>query len=245
MGGGYANVISIPTLGGDSTVKAVAGALFKPKGAGPFPAVIYMSGCAGLDVPADRAQQKAVIDHDVAGGKAVLILDSLTPRGMPNGVCGRASDLSLFFTRADDAYAAQKVLATMPEIDARHIFLQGYSHGANAAMLAAAPIMAAKHGGAVFAGVIAYYPYCGPRMAFAAPTLILAGAKDDWTPAARCEAIKDRPNVELVVYPGATHAFTMPLDQPIAFHGHPIAYDEKATRDAEVRADAFIAARLR
>jgi hypothetical protein len=50
MGGGYTNVIPIP-VDGDPHVKAIAGALFEPEGAGPFPAIISMSGCSGLDSP--------------------------------------------------------------------------------------------------------------------------------------------------------------------------------------------------
>jgi hypothetical protein len=49
MGGGYTDVIPIPV--DDPETKAIAGALFKPAGAGPFPAVVYMSGCGGLENP--------------------------------------------------------------------------------------------------------------------------------------------------------------------------------------------------
>ena len=245
MSGGYTNVIPIPVPENDPQVKAVAGALFKPEGAGPFPAIIYMSGCAGLGIPPDMAQQKMVINHYVAQGKAVLILDSLTPRGMPNGACDRTDAMTVYQRRADDAYSAQKALAAMPEIDAKGIFLQGYSHGANSAALAVNPQVAEEHGGNVFAGVVAFYPYCLDTMAFSAPTIILDGDKDDWTPSSLCEAIKDRPNLELAVFPGATHGFTMPMDQPFEFMGHHIAYDEKATKDAEARADAFLAAHLK
>jgi dienelactone hydrolase len=245
MGGGYTNVIAIPVPENDPQVKAVAGALIKPEGAGPFPAIIYMSGCAGLGIPPDVAQQKMVVDHYVAQGKAVLILDSLTPRGMPNGVCDRVGEMNIYRNRAKDAYSAQKALAAMPEIDGRHIFLQGYSHGANAATLAVDPKTVEEHEGNVFAGVVAYYPYCVDNMAFSAPTIILVGDKDDWTPAARCEAIKDRPNLELIVVPGATHGFTMPMEKPVDYMGHHIVFDENATRDMLARADAFIAAHMK
>ena len=177
MGGGYTNVIPIPVPENDPQVKAIAGALFKPEGKGPFPAIIYMSGCAGLSIPPDMAQQKAVIDHYVAQGKAVLILNSLTPRGTPNEVCDRTAEMSIYMHRADDAYSAQKALAAMPDIDGKRIFLQGYSHGANAATLAVNPKVVQEHGGNVFAGVIAYYPYCVNDMAFAAPTIILDGTR--------------------------------------------------------------------
>ena len=38
IGGGYTNVIPIPV--NDPSVKEIAGALFRPQGAGPFPAAI-------------------------------------------------------------------------------------------------------------------------------------------------------------------------------------------------------------
>ena len=85
MGGGYTDVISIPV--NDPAIKAIAGALFKPAGAGPFPAVIYMSGCAGINSPLERAQHKATIDHLLSKGVATLIIDPFTPRNEPEGVC--------------------------------------------------------------------------------------------------------------------------------------------------------------
>src|SRR5215475_9356422 len=56
IGGGYTNVTAIPV--NDPAIKAISGALFKPAGAGPFPAVVYLIGCAGLDPPPIRAQLK-------------------------------------------------------------------------------------------------------------------------------------------------------------------------------------------
>ena len=49
IGGGYTNVTAIPV--NDPAIKAISGALFKPAGAGPFPAVVYIIGCAGIDPP--------------------------------------------------------------------------------------------------------------------------------------------------------------------------------------------------
>ena len=53
MGGGYTNVIAIPV--DDPKTKAISGALFKPEDAGPFPAVIVMPTCAGVDLPKRRS----------------------------------------------------------------------------------------------------------------------------------------------------------------------------------------------
>ncbi len=245
MGGGYTNVIAIPVPENDPQVKAIAGAHFTPEGAGPFPTVIYMSGCAGLGIPPEVAEQKMVINHCVAQGKAVPILNSLTPRGMTEGVCDRISEMSIYLHRADDAYAAHTALATMPKIDSKRVFLQGNSHGANAATLAVNPKIVEEHGGNAFAGVVAYYPYCVDDMAFSAPTIILDGDKDNLTPSRLCEAIKGRDNLEVVVYPGATHSFTMPMEQPVEYMGHHMVYDSKAAEDAQARVDAFIAAHMK
>jgi hypothetical protein len=56
IGGGYTNAIAIPV--DDPTTKNISGALFKPRGAGPFPAVVYMSGCIGLNFPPEMALER-------------------------------------------------------------------------------------------------------------------------------------------------------------------------------------------
>ncbi|HEV7479275.1 MAG TPA: dienelactone hydrolase family protein, partial [Roseiarcus sp.] len=92
------------------------------------------------------------------------------------------------------------------------------------------------------AGIIAYYPYCMATQS-SAPVLILIGDKGDWSPAALCQAIKDKLNTEVVVYSGATHSFAY---QPgIDYLGHHMVYDEGATRDAQHRADAFMDSHLK
>jgi hypothetical protein len=48
IGGGYTNVTAIPV--NDPAIKAIGGALFKPAGAGPFPAVVYSPGAPGSTV---------------------------------------------------------------------------------------------------------------------------------------------------------------------------------------------------
>ncbi len=243
MGGGYANVIPIPV--DDPNVKAIAGALFKPEGAGPFPLVIYMSGCAGIDIPPDRAMQRLLIDQLRYEGIATLIVDPFTVRHEDQGVCDKVgSGPEVFIRGAKDVAAARKLVAAMPEIDQKHVFLQGYSYGAIASLIASDAKNPASATLGV-AGVIAYYPYCASDAERSVPTLVLVGDKDDWTPAKLCEAIKDKPNMDVVVLPGATHGFAMPMDKPIDYLGHHIAYDEKATKDAEARADAFIAAHMK
>jgi dienelactone hydrolase len=49
----------------------------------------------------------------------------------------------------------------------------------------------------------------------------------------------------MVVYPGATHAFSMRFAKPFDFAGHHLAYDDASTKDAQERAEAFVAAHLK
>jgi dienelactone hydrolase len=128
----------------------------------------------------------------------------------------------------------------MPDIDPNRIFLQGYSSGAGASLFAVDPKTPGADD-AKIAGVIAYYPYCLPTEA-SVPVLILVGEKDDWTPASLCLAMKGRPNIEIVVIPGATHTFNMRYTGE--YLGHSLVYDEKATLGAQQRADAFMDAHM-
>lgn len=78
MAGDYSAVERIPV--DDPQARAVTAALFMPQGAGPFPAVIVLSGCAGVgpDVPVVK---RLLADYGPAG-VAVLVLDSFTARGI-------------------------------------------------------------------------------------------------------------------------------------------------------------------
>jgi dienelactone hydrolase len=246
IGGGYTNAIPIPV--DDPATKAIAGALFKPAGAGPFPAVVYMSGCYGLNSPSELALERSVIDHLLARGVATLIVDPFTPRNEPEGVCANLNEKTFvqYATRGgNDAVAALKAVKAMPDIDPNRVFLQGYSFGAISSLFATDTKTPGAHD-AKIAGLIAYYPYCYDNVEFSAPTIVLIGEKDDWTPAALCQAVKGKPNLEEVdVYPGAYHGFVSPMGQPIDYLGHHIAFDVKDTLDAQQAADAFMAKHLK
>ena len=245
IGGGYTNVTAIPV--NDPAIKAISGALFKPAGAGPFPAVVYMIGCSGLNPPPIQAQLKSDIDHMHAKGMAILVVDSFTPRNEPEGICANLNGekAGQYFVRGgNDALAAVAVVKAMPDIDAKRIFLVGFSYGAISALQAIESKNAASQNVGV-AGVVAYYPFCYDGVDPSVRTLVLIGENDDWTPAAKCQAVTGKTNFELVVYPGATHVFNMPSEKPLDVLGHHLVYDEKATQDAQKRADAFMAAQTK
>ena len=245
MGGGYANVIPIPV--DDPQVKAIAGALFKPEGAGPFPGVVYMPVCGGLLWEEELAVEKRVAEHLLLSGFAVLIVDPYTPRNEYGGVCTKAGLEGEEMARriavrgAYDGLAGARALAATPGVDPKRIFLHGYSQGAVNVLGAVDAALPPKYEAKV-AGVVAYYPYCFEGIRPLVPTLVFVGDKDTLTPASLCQAVKD-PNLEVVVYPGATHGFAMP--EGMEFGGERFIHDEGATRDAEQRADAFMAAHMK
>jgi dienelactone hydrolase len=247
IGGGYKDVIAIPV--DDPTTKAIAGALFKPAGKGPFPVVVYMSGCYGLGLnnPPELVLERTAIDHLLAKGVATFIVDPFTPRNEPEGVCAKLNNdtLAQYFTRGgNDAVAALKVVKSLPDIDPNRVFLQGYSFGAISSLFAVDPNTPGAHD-AKIAGLIAYFPYCYDKVASSVPTLVLIGEKDDWTPAALCQKVSDKPNFEVAVFPDSYHGFVTPMGKAMEYLGHHIAYNEKAALDAQVRADAFLDTHLK
>jgi dienelactone hydrolase len=250
IGGGYANAIAIPV--DDPTTKSISGELFKPAGAGPFPAVVYMSGCAGLNSPPEMLLERTVIDHLLARGVATLIVDPFMPRNEPQGICPSLANLNektdaqvkYAMRGGNDAVAAVKVLKGMPDIGPDRIFVQGYSYGATSSLFATDAKTPGAHDTQI-AGVIAYYPYCYDNLVPSRPTLVLIGDKDDWMSVGMCQAFQGKPDFGVVVYPGAFHAFALPLGQPFDVLGHHIAFDVKAALDAQQQADGFMAAHMK
>ena len=84
-----------------------------------------------------------------------------------------------------------------------------------------------------FRAAVAYYPGCGiGPPALTAPTLILIGEADDWTPAEHCRDMvaQVRANsapIELVVYPGAGHTNVEPFAQSPVFFARVRAWSTK------------------
>lgn len=136
------------------------------------------------------------------------------------------------------------MLKVMAEIDAKHIFLAGYSLGDYSSLLATDSRNPANLDRAV-AGVTAYYPFCHEGGDPTVPVIVLIGDKDDWTPAAKCQAVTGKTKFEDVVYPGAYHVFNQPSEKPRDYLGHHLVYDEKTTQDAQQRAETFIAAQMK
>ena len=165
----------------------------------------------------------------VAHNYVVIIPDSFTTRGFPDGVCTNPAPNRTDVgpaKRIRDAYDAMDYLRTLPNVDGTRIGIMGGSHGGAttlatvAASNATTAILGNRQG---FAAAVALYPSCGMRLGDwhadgtgtykpLAPLLILSGELDDWTPAAPCEKLTAAAQragypVSIKVYPGAHHSF--------------------------------------
>jgi dienelactone hydrolase len=188
-----------------------------PPGEGPFPVVVQMHGCGGVQ-PMQRRYAEAARE----AGVAVVILDSLKPRGIGR----REAQLTVCSglrlrggERAEDLRIALAWVRAQPWADAGRVAAAGWSHGAWAIMEA----LAADDG---HSGVetlklaVLVYPYAGPLARTASrgwsgkhpAVLACIGGRDAVVgrlaprrAIARLEA--DGLDVELIELPDATHCF--------------------------------------
>ena len=181
--------------------------LQKPDGAGPFPAVVMMHDCSGLG-PLSSGAPGRWAKELVARGYVVILPDSFSTRGYPNGICTDASKGRFDvrpFVRARDARAARAFLQTLPYVDRERIGLMGGSHGGYTTLVTL------SRPGSGFAAAVAFYPRCTffQQLKPDVPLLILTGELDDWTPAKECIPLAGE-RVTVKVYPGAHHSFDSP-----------------------------------
>lgn len=221
--GGVGDRIAIPSSDpafldtlGKAPERAVDGGFLAPDRPPPWPAVVILHQSLG-----QGRQDRHYAETLAAAGYAVMAVDSFSARGVERTI----EDQSAVSESAmiADAYGALNVLARDRRIDGRRVAVLGFSKGGVAAFYAAMADVAAKTGaGQRFAAHVAFYPWCGlvlrRPVTTGAPILVLAGAADDVAPPAFCRdridemrAADPAARADLVVYPGARHAFDHPL----------------------------------
>jgi dienelactone hydrolase len=221
--------------------------LYEPEGEGPFPALVLLHGCSGIE-----RNHHAWARRFADWGYVALVVDALGPRGIDT-LCTWTGFLRLSYgARVADAYAAAAFLRARPEVDAGRVSVVGWSHGGIIALKLATSVATRPRALDVavepFRAVVAFYPYCGGADGEVdRPTLILIGTADDWTPEPACRGFARAQNlgrgfVDLVSYEGATHSFDeAAVGSGIDYLGHRLRYDAAATEDAAGRIADFLA----
>lgn len=196
--------------------------LFQPAAAARG-TVVALHGCGGLYATAGarkgllNARHQAMAEMLRDEGYAVLLPDSLTPRGVAELCTQKIGQRRIDQTeRRADALAALAWVAAQPWGRAERIALLGWSHGGSAVLsatdqtrreVAAQPVRPAV--------AIAFYPGCSAALksGYRPDTrlALMLGELDDWTPPAPCIALGQAVGAELNVYPGSYHDFDNPV----------------------------------
>lgn len=213
---------------------ARANSIYKPQGEGPFPAVVLVHTCGGLEAHITQRAKELL-----SAGFAVLVQDSQGPRGVRSCDELKAWQVPVV---SKDAFSALKHLSQMKEVDAERIYLVGFSLGSFVAAAVGSPEVANLLGGERrFRASVGWYGSCAqntPRSRWQLlaqdtdrPVLLLLAGKDTETPIAECfplvEQMKaDGKPVVWHIYADATHAWDKSNPQRGYF------YSATATNDA-------------
>lgn len=222
---------------------SLSNGLFKPEGEGPFPAVVLVHTCGGIQAHmADRAKDL------LKAGYLVLVLDSYGPRNH-----------TVFCTPAGvqaprvykDAFDAMRHLGQLKEVDPSRIYLVGLSLGSFAAASVSSPSVArAVNSDQRFRASVGWYGSCTfdvspyPKWQLVhtdldKPLLLLMAKNDGETPIADCFPLLEQLKAEgkpvaWYIYDDATHGW----DKSMPSRGY--RYNESTTKDAMRRTIEFL-----
>ena len=200
---------------GRAPPRIVSAKLFMPRDTPPdrsTPAVVLLHGSGGLIDQRDGRYGREL----AAQGVAVLAIATYDSRSdLATDFISRVMNITETMFVAD-AYAGLRFLASLPEIDAAHVVLAGFSYGGMATTYALYAQIAdgLAPGGPRCAGHVAFYGPCIARFddsrTTGAPLLMLYGAGDELMIPARCAEVAGDlraggSDVHTIVYEGAVH----------------------------------------
>ncbi|MEJ8571083.1 dienelactone hydrolase family protein [Microbaculum marinum] len=212
--------------------------LVRPEGPGPHPAAILLSGCDGV-----RDNMDYWAGVLVETGRAALIVDSHTPRGLNRLESWRLVCAGQTLSGAERAGDIAVALQALPQLGdfSDDVVIFGASHGGWSAMefiahavahepipgLAGWPEDPDALLGTVSALVL-LYPYCGAlnsataeRWSGAPPALLVLAEKDSVVSSPDCIALADAldadgASVEVALIAGADHGFDQREKSPFS-----------------------------
>jgi dienelactone hydrolase len=225
--------------------------LFKPDGTGPFPTVVALHGCGGLNGASEQIQPRYRdwTEQLLKAGHAVLLPDSYGSRELGPQCRVKERRVLARRERVTDIMAVRQWLLQQRWVSQDRISLIGWANGASALLWAVRPQLAQHKLEPDFRAAVAFYPDCrissGLGWSARVPTLVLIGASDDVSSPPACRQMVDGARgrsalTRIVVYPGAYHDFdraNLPLhtitgaDAGVPERGH-------LGGDAEARADS-------
>ncbi len=233
--------------------------IFKPKGEGPFPALLILHSCAAVDFDPDHIQ--AWVNRAVKEGYVAFVVDSWGQRGIPE-LCRTSPPgflSSHLYVRARDGYEALAHLRKFSFVDIARVGAVGFSNGGRTSyMLGSAQMAQAFSPDKLrFAALAAVYGQClFMRPDVDRPILALLGELDeDGNPrdcVPRFRRLKDLGiPVEWHVFPKIGHAWDSPkfrIPQRLSYLGSSevlFAYDANVAEGSRNRVFEFFARYLK
>ena len=256
--------VSFPSADGQTTL---VGYVFMPAApSGRMPAVVMMHGRAGAYSSAAKGRYDASTISQrhrmwgalwAANGYVAVLVDGFGPRGYPAGFPrfsyeNRPDVVNEVTVRPLDAYGALTWLRTRNDVAPDRIGLQGWSNGGSATLsaMAAGESFAPPTSLQGFSAALVFYAGCRLRGRFDAgyrpyaPSRVFHGTADEEVSYRRCQTLVERGrkaggDIEMTLYPGATHGF----DDPGRARQN-LPANRSAKDDATERALRFFAERL-
>ncbi len=222
----------------------VSGLLAKPKGDGPFPAVILLHTCGGVMPHVSRDWPNFLTGE----GYAVLTIDSYTRRGIRT--CDEANFMTRLVWLINDAYGGMDYLAGLPDIDGSRVAVMGFSQGSRAINNVLIPFRPSgdfqSSKGLEFKAAISVYGDCSginAKSEIPFPLMQIIGDKDSLV--FSCQRLKGIEGIDLNIIPGAYHAFdSRKSSGKKDVGGKLMIYSSGAVKKAHELAKTFLAKHL-
>jgi dienelactone hydrolase len=217
-------LVHFPSLDDQHTM--LDGYLYRSTSGGRHPAIVGLHGCSGM-----FTRDGGVLPSEFAWaylfnqrGWDVLLVDSFRPRQHGEMCSIDGFDLNIYRARPKDAYGALAWLQAQDYVRADRVAALGWSQGGGVVLMSVGEPSVGRPRDLAqpdFRAAIAFYPAsCRADREPAGwttkiPLLVLQGEADVWTPAPPCKAFIDGVTArgapaEIVLYPGAYHAFDAP-----------------------------------
>lgn len=214
--------------------------LEKPKGAGPFPAVMMVPGCSGFEAQFQKEFFDSIQNQLVELGFVTLRVDYLAARNVSS--CDNAVSAEQVAT---DIGIAADYLKNQAFVKNGSLNVLGWSYGAAGALQALGRTYSREP--VKVDAVVAYYPDCNfvqQRWDSEAPVLVLVGMLDNVAPERNCTPLfRGLPNERLTVrtYKDAHHAFdNFTLSAEIQYRFGTLGYNESAAKSSWLELTNFL-----
>jgi dienelactone hydrolase len=260
---GAQDIVHFPSLDDQHTM--LDGYLFRAQGEGRHPVVVGLHGCSGMLSPRGAIfpiEFSWAYSFNLRGWDTLLV-DSFGPRQHGEMCSIGGFDLAIYHNRPKDAYGALAWLQAQDFVRPDRVAALGWSQGGGTVLMSVGEPSRGRPSTMAqpdFRAAVAFYPAAcrddrePPGWTTHIPLLVLQGEADVWTPAAPCKAFIDGAaargaTAEIVLYPGAYHAFDAPnvakreLPNYVTRAGVVpiVATDPAARADVQQRVPAFLA----